>query len=378
MLRSSWSGQTLGMASSSSTALCAALPIEGAISVPEWLHLLPTGAVRTNDGRGPYRAPGDAAALMAASLSAAGGKLVLDENHATDLAAPKGGSAPARAWIVELQQRADGIWGRVEWTPKGRQLMEEGEYRGISPVIAHKRDGTITAILRASLTNTPNLQGLTALHSEEQSMDFRKMLIEALGLDGEADDAAIAAAIKDRPGERPAKDGDVPAALQAAQAAIAPIAAAVGLAGTADPAAVLAGVKRLKAGDDDRVTALQSELASVTTSLNAIEESNKRSRAVAFVDGAIAAGRVGVKPSRDEYVSMHMEDPTRCEKVIGNMPILGPGATLHHRQAVTEPEMDDPTVISAHAAQYQRKLADGGVAIDFATAVNAVMEGKHK
>lgn len=357
------------------TALCAAISIDGTDSVPEWLHLLPAGAVRTNDGRGPYSAPADAAALMAASLAAAGGKLVLDENHATDLAAPKGGSAPARAWIVELQQRDNGIWGRVEWTPKGRALMAEGEYRGISPVIAHKRDGTITAILRASLTNTPNLQGLTALHHQETTMDFRKMLIEALGLDSEADDAAIAAAIKDRLAKPADKPADVPAALQSA---LAPIAAALKLDAGADAAAVLAGVQRMASGDNDRVAALQSELATVTTSLNAIEESNKRSRAVAFVDGAIAAGRVGVKPSRDEYVAMHMEDPTRCEKIIGNMPILGPGASLHSRQAVDVPEMEDPNVISAHAAQYQRKLADGGVNIDFATAVNAVMEGKHK
>ena len=142
-------------------ALCSAIELPSG-TVPDWLHLLPVGEISTNDGRGPYRAP-DASALIASSL--VGGKLCLDENHATDLLAPKGGSAPARGWIVELQSRDDGIWGRVEWTPAGRRLMEAGEYRGVSPVIAHRRDGTVTAILRASLTNTPNLRGLTSLHS---------------------------------------------------------------------------------------------------------------------------------------------------------------------------------------------------------------------
>ncbi|MGY6517055.1 phage protease, partial [Vibrio parahaemolyticus] len=74
-------------------------------------------------------------------------------------------SAPARGWIVALQARRDGIWGKVEWTPEGRKLVPG--YRGISPVIRHdKQSGRIDAILRASLTNTPNLSGLVTLHSE--------------------------------------------------------------------------------------------------------------------------------------------------------------------------------------------------------------------
>ena len=102
--------------------LCSEQPLAGD-GVPEWVHLLPAGEVRTQDGRGPYRAA-DVAALMAASLPE-GGKLVLDENHSTDLAAPKGASAPAMGWIVELQARSDGIWGRVDWTGAGRRLVED-------------------------------------------------------------------------------------------------------------------------------------------------------------------------------------------------------------------------------------------------------------
>lgn len=143
-------------------ALCSAVALPAASAVPEWVHLLPAGDIRTNDGRGPYRV-GNVKGLIAASL--AFGKLVLDENHATDLAAPKGEAAPARGWIIDLQQRPDGIWGRVQWTAAGRQIMADQAYRGISPVIQHMQDGTITAILRASLTNTPNFAGLVTLHS---------------------------------------------------------------------------------------------------------------------------------------------------------------------------------------------------------------------
>lgn len=170
----------------SRTALCSALalPLNG---VPDWVHLLPAGEVRTIDGRGPYRA-GDFATLMSASIPA-GHKLPLDENHATDLAAPRGGPAPARGWIVELEERADGVWGRVEWTGEGRRIMEDKQYRGVSPVIAHRADGTITAIRRASLTNTPNLTGLVTLHSQQPgpTMNADDMeIIRKLGLDANA------------------------------------------------------------------------------------------------------------------------------------------------------------------------------------------------
>lgn len=119
---------------------------------------------------------------------------------------------------------------------------------------------------------------------------------------------------------------DVPAALQSA---LAPIAALVGVAATADAAAVLAGVQQLKAGGDDTVvTALQSELATLTTNFNTLSDATLRKDATAFVDGAIAAGRVGVKPMRDRYITMHMADPAGTAELIGAMPAIKGGASL--------------------------------------------------
>ncbi|QNG47417.1 phage protease [Sphingobium yanoikuyae] len=359
----------------SSIALCSAIALAADAGVPDWIHLIPAGEVMTNDGRGPYRVT-DAAALMAASLKA-GDRLVLDENHSTDLAAPKGGEAPARGWIVELQQRGDGLWGRVEWTRTGRERVENKEYRGVSPVIAHRKDGTITHVLRASLVNAPNFVGLTALHQQEgtTNMDFRAKLIEALGLDSAADDDAIMAAFKAKLEAKPDTEA------VALQSAIGSIATSIGLAASADAAAVVAGVAQLKAGEgnDARIVALQSEVGTLTTQLNTLRDDGAKKTATAFVDGAIAAGRVGVKPARDEYIAMHQENPERAERLINGMPVLKAGAVI-----TTTPEdgkadaESDPNQIALHATSYQKKQAEAGITISYAAAVRAVQEGKHK
>lgn len=274
------------------TALCSALPIasgaNGADAVPEWIHLLPAGEIRTVDGRGPY-AVSSMQALIEASLPA-GAKLALDEMHATDKGAPLGLPAPARGWIVELQAREDGLWGRVEWNPSGRALMEDRAYAGISPVIMHSAAGKgalkVLKVLRASLTNTPNLEGLTALHSEEVNpMDWKAKLIAALGLDSGADDAAV------------------DAALSAKMTAVAP-------------------QSQVNLLEHPTVIALQAQNTELAGQIAAITEANARRDAIAYVDGAIAAGRVGLKPVRDEYIALHMADAAKAEKLIGAMPVI--------------------------------------------------------
>lgn len=267
-------------------ALCSAVSIPQQEGVPEWLHLLPVGSIRTVDGRGPYTVK-SLQAIAAASLPA-GKKLPIDECHAIDRAQPLGMSAPARGWIVELQSRDDGLWGRVEWTSAGQQLMADKAYIGLSPAILHTQQGEVLQVLRASLTNTPNLQGLVSLHTENSTMDFCALLIELLGLDSEADDAAIAAALK--------------AKMEAA---------------------VVQTEHTQNLLQHPTVIALQSQLTDVTGQLNAIREEGQRNAATAFVDAAIAAGRVGVKPLRDDYISMHMQDPERAKRMIEAQPVIG-------------------------------------------------------
>jgi phage I-like protein len=166
-------------------------------SAEQWIHVLPIGTIKTRDGRGPYKLTNPTAVINASRENAGRRKMPVDYDHAIDLAAPRGDPAPAAGWIDALQSRVDGIWGRVDWTPRAAEQLAHREYRYLSPVISHTSDGTVTGILRASLTNNPNFDQLTALASMETTpMDKLPELRTMLGLPADATIDDILAKIK--------------------------------------------------------------------------------------------------------------------------------------------------------------------------------------
>lgn len=171
-----------------SMALCFELPADG--SAPEWVELIPAGPeVVGRDGRRwLFDRPEQ---VVAASLDGSR-DIPLDWEHATELRAPKGETAPAAAWIAQLEVRDGALWGRVEWTERGRQSVAAREYRYLSPVFQFERESKrIARLTSAGLTNSPNLH-LTALNRGEGPNDApkenamneeqRKALCAALGL----------------------------------------------------------------------------------------------------------------------------------------------------------------------------------------------------
>ena len=316
-------------------ALAEAIDLPDSVEAPEWVHLLPTaaGGIQTYDNRGPY-VVGDMAAVIEASMQSERG-MPIDENHQTDTAMAHGGSAPARGWITELQARADGLWGKVSWTKAGLALMSDRAYRGISPVFNHTPDMQIIRVLRASLTNKPNLKGLTALNSETD-MNLAA-IAKVAGLGDDATEAAIIAAIS---AMKPT--GDAPAL----QSALAEIGAAFGVEG-GTPAAIVAAAKSAKTTDGS-LTAMQAELTKVTGQLISLQSEGAKGKATAFVDGAIAQGKQGVKPLRDHYIAMHMEDAARVEKEIGAFMSLGPQGSAQAGQPADGGEI---TALNAEQTQ---------------------------
>lgn len=165
-------------------SLFLSLNFEGA-EVPKRVCLVPPGEVITGrDGRSwKNPAPAQAAHNSMARLP----KLPIDENHATDLSAPKGGPSPALGWMTNLNADESGaVYADVEWTPRGKEAVRNKEYGYISPVFLYNKENEINCILRAGLTNSPNL-GLPAINSEQNSeymegKTMDKALCAALGI----------------------------------------------------------------------------------------------------------------------------------------------------------------------------------------------------
>lgn len=284
---------------------------------PEWVHLLPAGQFRGADGRGPYRVD-DAAAVIAASVHTANGappRLVIDESHATDHSLRTGAAAPARGWVTELQARADGIWGRVEWTRTGAELMTERAYRGISPVFIHdKASGQVRQLLRAGLTNAPNLGQLATLHTQQDpSMDLAQQLRAALGLPDTADEPAIVAAAT-----------TARAAVAAHAQQLGAIATAVGVAADADAGAVLTALQTQAAAATD-AGRMAAEMVALQAQVTELRNGAARERATAALDRAAAEGKPIPATLREHYIARHMREPQDVEKEIASMPSLHTG-----------------------------------------------------
>jgi len=297
-------------------------------AAPEWLHMLPAGTFTGADGRGPYQA-GDLAALVAL-FNRDGRKLPVDENHSIDLEGSTGKPSPARGWIVELQVRTDGIWGRVEWTADGEALVKGKSYGFLSPVFLHSKSKPyrVMKLLRVALTNDPNLT-LKSLHSKQESVMLEE-LRKALGLPETADEAAVLAAVT-----------AAHAANTAHTALMARVAEVAGVPATAEADALVTALqaKATPAATDIENASLKDQLKSLQAQLTSVVTDTAKDKAVAAIDGAIQAGKI-VPALRDHYIARHMKAPAEVETELKVMPSLNAGGLGNRKQ----PEDGGPAV----------------------------------
>jgi phage I-like protein len=181
---------------------------EGAAAAPEWIELLPAGVFYGRDGRGPFRVDDPTAVIASTTALQMNAGLPIDYDHATDFGAPEGRPAPAAGWIRELEVRGGAVWGRVEWTARAASSIVAREYRYVSPVFQFDpKDGVVTRLLRAGLTNNPNLH-LTAIaasrtaaannETKDEQMEFpTQELRDLLNLDGDATVADVVAKVRE-------------------------------------------------------------------------------------------------------------------------------------------------------------------------------------
>lgn len=287
-------------------ATCAVVLLPDASgAAPEWVQLLPAGAeVVGRDGR---RWVNDRPADVVAAFNSAE-PLPVDEEHATDLAAPEGQPAPAAAWIEELQLRADGsIWGRTAWNSRGKDLVGNRAYRWLSPVFDfEKATGRILRLAGAALTNRPNLR-LTALNREEGSVMDRKRLCQSLGLSETATDDEVCAAIATARNRVTSLETDLATARN-----------------TPDP------TKFIPKAQHDAVV---ERATNAERKLKDIEAAGREQEITTAIDDASKAGKI--VPATVEYYRAMCRTEGGLEKFrefVKTAPVIGDGTALNHRK----------------------------------------------
>jgi len=244
------------------------------------------------DGRGPWimRDRSHAERVLNFTRQTLGGvDMVIDYDHASELAAPEGkGRALAAGWVSKLDIREDGIWASVDWTQQAEAELAARQYRYISPYFrVDKKTREVTRLVNAGLTNTPNLDLPALAHmragaseGEDPTMTMIALapLVAALALGSAAGETEVLAAIGKLKADR---DGSE-AALNAARTEL-------GLGADAGSEAVLAAVQAAKAAKPDPAQFVpKAGYDQLQARLARLEED----RVLASVEAAVASGKL--------------------------------------------------------------------------------------
>lgn len=165
---------------------------DGAPRPPEWIQLSPRGQITARDGR---VFSFDPEKLLAAHV-AGGIDLPIDFDHETEMAMYSG-TKPARGWIVEMQARPEGLFGRVDWLPDAIQALAARQYRYISPTFWREEDGITARLMKSAALVTSPALGMPAVASasnEDHPMTLAELLAK-LGLVATASAAEVDTAI---------------------------------------------------------------------------------------------------------------------------------------------------------------------------------------
>lgn len=259
---------------------------------PEWVQVFPAGpAIVARDGRKWTLADPQ---ILVAEFAGHGADLPLDIEHASEIRAPKGEEAPAQGWVKALEVHVDGsVWARMDWNDAGRAAVEGRRYRYISPAFRHDPDGKIVRLTSLALTTQPALRmpalartGGAPDHKENPDMTtLAARLALAFGLAATASEDDI---------------------VQAATTQVALARA------TTDPA-------RFVPTEDH--TAALARATTAETELQALRDADAEARALARVDGAIAAGKL-TPATRDHWLAIARTSPDAFDKAIGGMPSI--------------------------------------------------------
>lgn len=161
---------------------------------PEWIKITPRGDVTTRDDRRYTFDPEQLVARFAADAV----DVPVDIDHGISRKPMFGERADAVGWVKQLEARDDGLYARVEWLDSGKAALASRTHRYISPTFRHTEAGLATWLHSVALVAAPALAmpAIASAYFEQQNEDpMLKKIAAALGLAETADEAACLAAI---------------------------------------------------------------------------------------------------------------------------------------------------------------------------------------
>ena len=139
------------------------VPGQPQVIIPCGTFTAPNGSLK---GQGPWTLD-DPAGRALVDQANSGLDIVVDYEHQTLMSAQNGQPAPAAGWLLAggfvWQPDAGVVATDIRWTTEAAEMIQEGEYRFLSPVFSYSTEGVPMALLSVALTNTPALTTLQEL-----------------------------------------------------------------------------------------------------------------------------------------------------------------------------------------------------------------------
>ena len=168
-----------------------------AIDPDGWVHLTPfgefphrTGVVQVIDRRAADAIKKSFDAKKDAEGDLFAGVLLDYDHFSMDTDKP----SEAAGWIVGMEVRDDGLWGKVRWTDTGLKAVTGGRYRFVSLVFPPAAEfeeveaGTgrkrPLSVVSCALTNEPNIKGGRPLANRQVISNREKVIGEEASLAG--------------------------------------------------------------------------------------------------------------------------------------------------------------------------------------------------
>lgn len=341
-------------------------------SAPEWVELAQIGVWLGNPQRPEVITPRHLESALSnfeRHQAAANNDVCIDYHHQTSLAKMNPGpSAPAAGWVQEMELRNGGrsLWGKVDWTDRAEDLIENGEYRYLSPVLAFEAPDRVSGAPQhmqlqcAALTNTPFMTSLAALNEDRidndtdtnggmdaageraregiftggEDMTILEKLAElrdqdpaevadALGLEAgaDADDDDVLEALSGLPDELNELKGE----LEEQQPVSEPVANALDLDADTDQRGVLTAIGRMQMESDMSPVANALDLGAdadvddMVEAIEALTSQHQENEAQNLVENAVEAGKVS-PAKKDFLLRLAQTDMEAAREVINSMP----------------------------------------------------------